>query len=368
MTKKKLLFFGIKHLPAKGGTERAVEHMIGQLKDYYNISVYCMGDRSRNNSLEKINIIQIPKIPLGSVGVFLYYLLCSLNVIFSNKYDIIHVQKTDVAIFIPILSIKGKVVATSQEAPYKRDKWSIIGRIYFKLMEWIFMKSPSTLTSVSKPLADYYINKFKRKVHFIPNAIDVKVNINCNYAERIISRYSITDEYVIFAARRIMSTKGCHTMLSALQKIVYGKPIIIAGEDDHVPAYRSKLVRLSKGLDVKFIGYVDSQEKILSLVKRSKYFIFPSETEGLSLMLLEAASTGTPIVCSDIPENTQVFDDNEVLYFRNKDADDLAEKLEWAFSNEELMIEKGRAAKQKVLEKFTAHAIAKEYMTLYESL
>ena len=54
-------------------------------------------------------------------------------------------------------------------------------------------------------------------------------------------------------------------------------------------------------------------------------------------MLLEAASTGTPIICSDIPENTQVFEEHEVLYFKDKDDNDLAKKLQWALKNEEEM-------------------------------
>ena len=198
-------------------------------------------------------------------------------------------------------------------------------------MESFFVRSKALLTSVSKPLANYYNRTYQREVHYVPNGVDIDQNRNADAAEKLLKDHGVEGSFLFFAARRIMSTKGCHTFLKAMKKLNYRGPIVIAGQGSHTVAYMNLIKTLAKGMDVKFIGYVDDKATLMSLIERSKYFLFPSETEGLSLMLLEVASIGTtPLICSDIPENTQVFTDEEVLFFRNKDADDLAEKFSWA--------------------------------------
>lgn len=130
----------------------------------------------------------------------------------------------------------------------------------------------------------------------------------------------------------------------------------------------TKVKTLAKNLPVKFLGYIDSRSNLMSLIEKAAYFIFPSETEGLSLMLLEAASTGTPIICSDIPENTQVFNDEEVLFFKNKDHHDLAQKIKWAMENPETMHIKALKAQAKALNEYSSEAIAGLYNEQYQKL
>ena len=68
----------------------------------------------------------------------------------------------------------------------------------------------------------------------------------------------------------------------------------------------------------------------------------------MSMMLLEAASQNTPIICSDIPANKAVFNDDQVLYFRVDDSTDLADKIKWAFENESEMQKKAERAFEKL--------------------
>jgi glycosyltransferase involved in cell wall biosynthesis len=187
-------------------------------------------------------------------------------------------------------------------------------------------------------------------------------------ADRVLAEHNVEGEFVFFAARRIMGTKGAHHMLAALQKINYQGTVVIAGDLSQLPGYTKKIKELSKGLKVKFTGFLKGKPLLLALVDRCRYFIFPSETEGMSIMLLEVGSVGTPLICSDIPENTAVFDDHEVLYFRNKDADDLAEKLSWAFENEDKMNEKAGHAQRRVIEEYDRAVIAENYIRLYDGM
>lgn len=369
MNQKKIAFFGVKYFPSKGGTSRVAESLIRELKNKYQVTIYCYPDKRSADHLHGVKVIHMPRLPFGAVGVFFYYALCCIHLLSSKRHDLIHVHKTDAAFFIPLLSWKSKIIATSHEAPYKRDKWNAVGRSYFKMMESVFMRSSAILTSVSKPLSDYYRQTYGRAVHYVPNGVEIDHTRNFEDADQILRKHGVKGEFLFFAARRIMSTKGCHTLLKAMKKLNYGGSIVIAGEDSHGSAYMTQIRSLAKGLNVKFIGFIGDKPTLMALIARAQFFMFPSEIEGLSLMLLEVASNGaTPLICSDIPENTQVFTEQEVLYFQNKNADDLAEKFRWAENHPNEMGAKRDRAKALVLAEYSSAANAAKYDLLYQQI
>ena len=365
---KRILHFGIKYYPSQGGSSRVAEVLVQQARSRAEVSIYCYRNQQlMPRHLEGIRVIQMPHFGGGSAGVFLYYALCCLHALLFGKYDLIHVHKTDSAFFIPILRLKARVIATSQEAPYRRDKWSWFGKLYFRLMERFFMRSGAILTAVSKPLKAYYEANYRQEVHYIPNFVDTVPEYDDAGAEDLMLSHHIGPDFLLFSARRIMSTKGCHTMLQALRDINYQGQLVIIGQDSHAPDYSRRIRELAAGLDVVFTGYVSSKAILMSMVRKAKLFIFPSENEGMSLMLLEVGSTGTPVVASDIPENTSVFTEEEVLFFQDKSAKDLAGQLRYALQHKDEMQQKGRAAMEKVQKEFGAHRVAEQYFQLYDS-
>jgi len=371
MDTKRIAFFGIKYFPSQGGSSRIAENIAKELQWKYSITVYCYKNEHAKTHLENVRAIQIPRIPLKEVGVFLYYFLCCLHILFSKKYDVIHVHKTDSAIFIPLLRLKAKVIATSQEAPYLRDKWNFLGKAYMRFMEQFFIYYSSIRTSVSNPLAKVYMQRYAKDVHYIPNGVNINTNLQIPPITDLLRQHNIREEepFIFFAARRIMATKGCHTLLEALHLLDYKGKVVIAGQESHAKAYMRSINKLAEGLDVTFLGYIDNKDNLMGLIDRSHYFIFPSLTEGLSLMLLEVGCRGTtPIICSDIPENTEVFSSDEVLYFNANNSKDLAEKFSWAMKNNQEMQERSQRAKDRVVTEYSSSVVAKKYGTLYEKL
>lgn len=366
---KRVLHFGIKYYPSQGGSSRVAELLVQEGKQRAEVSIYCYRNkRFRPEHLEGVRVIQMPDLGVSSLGVFLYYTLCCLHALLFGKYDLIHVHKTDSAFFIPLLKLRARVIATSQEAPYRRDKWSWLGKSYFRLMERFFMRSGATLTAVSQPLKKYYERRYGKKVHFVPNFVDTKPVYDDAGAEALMLTHRISPGFLLFSARRIMSTKGCHTLLAALQKIAYQGQVVIIGQESHAPEYSQKLRELSRGLNVIFTGYVGDKPVLMSMVRKAKFFAFPSENEGMSLMLLEVASTATPVIASDIPENTSVFANDEVLFFRDKSAEDLAEKIQFAIGLPDEMQVRADRARDKVKKFYSAQTVAERYFALYNDL
>ncbi len=290
----------------------------------------------------------------------------------AKQVDLIHVHKTEAALFVPLFRLRFKVVSTSHEvAHFKSDKWGWFAKLYFRFVEWIFIVASNECTTISSPGAKYYEKKHGRPIRFIPNGINIaypNTYDNERMRQFIPKGASVDKPYILFAGRRLMGIKGCHTMLEALKMIGYEGQIFIAGELNEGDPIISKLRSLSQGLDAHFLGFVSPLNALLPLIEGAEFFIFPSETEGMSIMLLEVASVGKPIIASDIPENLQVFKEGEVLYFKTKDSRDLAEKIKFAIQNKETMIGIGRKGQEKVYSDYQWDNIAKIYASMYFSV
>ena len=109
-----------------------------------------------------------------------------------------------------------------------------------------------------------------------------------------------------------------------------------------------------------------SQPELFELVAGAKLFVFPSEVEAMSMMLLEVISCGVPVLASDLAENLEVTGPDYPWLFRSADAANLAAKLA-AF------LEKGPGPEIAALRARCAHdfnwtAIAARYLALYRRL
>jgi len=368
MAKKRIAIFGIKYFPSKGGTSRVVEHLLWELKDHFEFTIYCYKHKDATTYIPGVRVIQYSEIPIKGFGVFLYYLKCCIHLLFSGKYDLIHLHKTDSAFFLPLLNLKYKTITTSHALPYLNEKWSVLGKLYFRISEWLFMNSNGSITAISKPQTEYYFSKFKRKVLYIPNGIQQVGEIDFKLTENTLSENKIAPNYILFAARRLIPLKGCHTLVAALNKINFKGTLVVAADDEQMPAYTKKLKSLSAEIDVKFIGYVSDKELLNSLITQAELFVFPSEIEGMSMMMLEVGSLGTPMICSDIPQNLAVLSPKEVLYFKSKDVQDLANKLTWALEHPREMQDLARHSKSKIENEYLVSAVAEKYVDLYNSI
>jgi glycosyltransferase involved in cell wall biosynthesis len=76
-------------------------------------------------------------------------------------------------------------------------------------------------------------------------------------------------------------------------------------------------------------------------------------------------SYGVPCLASDIPENREVVGNHAVL-FRNKDVDDLAKQMNWAFSNGGAIADLAQKGQQRVQKLFTWESVVDQLETLYK--
>jgi len=362
----KIAYLGIKGLPSKGGAERVVEGIAQWLADRHELTVYC--DRRYTPAdvhMPGIRLIRVPTLPGKHLRPLSLFVASALHAFFMGDYDLIHIHNAEACFVLPLLRLRYPVVATSHGQAYTRDKWSRVAKFLLQLTDLFFVQFPNILTSVSLPLAQEYREQFRKQVHYIPNGVDDASIVDLEAATRTLQASGVTGEYVLFAAGRMDPTKGCHLFLQAWRQIQQeGLQAVVVGDDSTVPAYSEELRKMAD-VSVRFIPFIHSKPELMGIVQSARLFVFPSTVEAMSMMLLEAASLGTPIVCSDIPANTSVLPE-QALYFRSGDVDDLVEKLRWALSHPEEMKRLGRSAQEWVKARFSWKRIAEQYDQLYQ--
>lgn len=366
-SKKHIAIFGIKFFPSRGGTSRVVESLLYYLKEEYTITIYCYQHPQANTNIPGIQTVMFPEPKIKNFGVFFYFIKCFFHLFFKGNFDLVHVHKTETSYFIPFIRLKYRVIATSHEIPYKNNKWNWFGKLYFHIAEWIFMHSGATLTSISKTQCEYYDSKYHKPVLYIPNGIEIPKISSDRSLNDFLQKNQIGNEFILFAARRIIPIKGCHHLIESLNQMHYQGQLVIAGDTDQMKEYTTELRNKGKNLNLIFVGYIGSSQLLNSVIKRSQLFVFPSEIEGMSMMLLEVACMGTPILCSDIPQNKVIMAEDHVLYFKSKDPVDLQKKLTWALDNPDKMAVKAETARKFTLKNYGIEKVASKYIDLYNS-
>lgn len=364
---KRIAYIGIKGLPSQAGADRVVEAIVrGVDKEQYQPVVYCSGRVvPPGTTLPGIELVRTPTLPGKHLHATSLFLFAALHALFFGRYALIHIHNVEACFVAPLLRLRYKVIATSHGSAQARDKWSKAAKKLIQLTEYPFILFPNAITSVSKPLADYYEAQYKRDVHYFPNGVDESVEIDLEAARKILAQHGVEPgQYILFAAGRVIPTKGCEYLLQAMQQIDADVSVLIVGDTSQVPAYEKRLRRLADER-VHFCSFIRSKGTLFGLVQMAQLFVFPSTVEAMSMMLLEVASVGTPIICSDIPENESVLPD-EALFFRSADSDDLREKLQWGLANAQQMALLAEKARDRVNAHFRWHEIVTSYETLYD--
>lgn len=362
----KIAFLGIKGLPSQAGVDRVVEAIVRQMDHtQFEPVVYCSSTIvPAGTIIPGVRLQRIRAFPGKHLHATTLFLFSALHALLWGNYNLVHLHNVEAAYVLPILRLRYKVISTSHGAAQARDKWGALAKLVISLTEYPFAFWSNYVTSVSKPLADYYQRRFRKAIHYIPNGVNLREDADQEAAAAILAEHGVQpNSYILFAAGRIMATKGCHLLLEAFRNLKTDRHLLIVGDTSFVPAYEQKLHELANER-VHFVPFIAEKATLLGLLHLAHLFVFPSTVEAMSMMLLEAASVGVPIVCSRIPENTMVLADH-TLYFHSEDAKDLHQKLGWALQHPAELADLARQAQTWVTNQFGWEGIVKEYERLY---
>jgi len=355
MRKPKIAVIGLKGLPAYGGAATVGENIIEQLKYKYDFIVYATASHTDYDSGEYNGYKQIvwPDFLPGKLNIIYYYLISTLHC-FLKKYDAIHLHHNVTGTINLFLRIKYKTIYTSHSTEVRENFKSISKIINYS--EYLAVKYSNIATAVAKRTYEKFKKIRSKNVEYIPNGVN-EIDID--------NLSKIRDKYIMFAAGRILPSKGLHILLKSMDELNATFKLKVAGDMEYSPDYKKGIKELSKDLNIELLGLIKNKNRLFSYVNKADFFVFPSSIEAMSMMLLEVASVKTPLICSDIQENKDLFNEKEVLFFEVDNYGDLASKIKWAIANPQEMNKMSELAYKKVKTNYLWKDIANRYDKLY---
>lgn len=362
----RIAVIGLKGLPATGGGARAGSAVIRRLRDRYDFTIFATSaEASAPRPMEGVRQVVLPAVPGRRANLVLYYWASAASAVLRGGFDLVHVHHGMGGYVLPLLGARYPVVVTFRgHGPgfEKDDRFGPVAEGALRLGERMALRRADALVTVAEGHVPYYEARTDRPVRWIPNGVDpADFEGVSGGAER-------RGADVAFAAGRIVPLKGCHVLLEAMEEVAADRSLLVMGDLDVVPSYGKRLRERAAELDVDFTGLVEDPDRLFGRIRASDLFVFPSVTEAMSNMLLEVVMCGTPLVCSDIPANRSVIEEDEAVFFEAGSAGDLARKLAWALEHPDEMRERAARARRRVARAYDWGRIAGAYDRLYRSL
>lgn len=164
---------------------------------------------------------------------------------------------------------------------------------------------------------------------------------------------------------RLTAEKDVQNLLHAVRQVVDVLPqfrLEIAGDGP----CREELVRLTASLrlgeHVRFLGEV---RDVPALLGRARLFVLPSQSEGISLTILEAMACGLPVVTTKVGGNPEVVESGTGVLVPPRDPAALARGLLRVAGNLDEAQVLGRAARRRVETHFDIRKMVEQYAALY---
>ncbi len=180
-------------------------------------------------------------------------------------------------------------------------------------------------------------------------------------------------EFTFLVISRLLYDKGIVEYVEAVKSLrvrgVMAKFQLLGAQDPlHKRGISSEM--LEQWVNHDIIEYLGTTDDVRHFIDKADCIVLPSYREGTPRTLLEAASSGKPIVATNVPGCNNVVENNYNGFLcKLKDAEDLAGKMyDMLLLNEEAWAQMGKNSRTKVEQQFDEKIVIEKYMNAIRSI
>lgn len=239
----------------------------------------------------------------------------SINRVYIHSAELIipffYNRKMDI-----IYHIHGNPTTTLKISRFNIFRFEIFNKAYNLLVNASMKKSKKIIWAANKNKDDYIKSNINKKCFIENKSIVIHSSFDKSLkdfsGENNIFKFNNKNKYLITVGR-LNKGKRIDILLkvvSEIEKDISNFNLIVCGDGEE----RNSLEKFSEELGiknkVKFLGNVNRVE-LSYLLRNSDVFVFASESEAMSLVVLESLYIGTPVVSTDVGDISLVVKSDE---------------------------------------------------------
>ncbi len=321
----KIAILGTRGIPNNyGGFEQFAEYLSkGMVESGHEVFVYTSHDHPYQDKVwNKVKLIHIynPENKTGTVGQFLYDLLCILDCR-KRKFDIIlQLGYTSSSIWGRLLPNKSVVVTNMDGLEWKRTKFSKKVQRFLLYAEKLAVKTSDYLVADSIGIQNYLSKKYNKKSTYFPYGTHTFNNPKIE----ILNTYQVSEFDYNMLIARIEPENNIETILDGVVASKNQKPFLVIG--NYQNTFGKYLTQKFKDHDlIRFLGSNYDLDALNNLRYFSNIYFHGHSVGGTNPSLLEAMGSHS-LICAHQNEFNDSILGKEAFYFTNKD--DVAKLLD----------------------------------------
>ena len=235
----------------------------------------------------------------------------------------------------------------------------------FKISTSFGIQKANGVSAVSKFLADIARDQMDvtRPISVIPNFVDCS-----RYKPRILQKNYFRQENELTIThvsnfRPVKRTLALVEAFSEVSKKIPNARLLLVGDGPE----RTLASRLAEKLGIKKkVRIMGVRLDIPDILNETDVFALPSQIEGCPLSILEAMSSGVPVVATRVGGIPEIIDDGKEGYLVSTENNkELAERLIELLSNSKLRESMGKQGRLRVCNNLNIKNVLPQYLELF---
>lgn len=364
----KILFNGMYFYPEVGGMEVHILNLArGFVKSGDEVEVVTSNSLKSHKSevYDGILVLRTPFFGKNLIG----WILTTIFSLFtflkrSRKADLVHGH--DIASILPCMFARllqnKPFVLTLHSSHFIKVSKKFIFKQYLK---W-GIKGADYVFAASKEIANIAQGLVPdRDIEALTNPVDTELFS----PEEKPSIDKGEDEYLLVCPRRLVEKNGVHFLIEAMPKISSERNIrlVIAGDGPMRQQIEKRLEELGIEERVKILGAVPN-ENMPGILVSADLIVIPSLMEATSIAALESMACGKPIAASRVGGLPEIIDEDVGFLMEPGNPDNIAHKINLALKDINLLTKKGKVARERVVNNWSARKLVLEHREIYKEI
>lgn len=366
----KLVFIGGRSIHILGGIENYMLNLTRELtKLGHECVVWCESDHDEVEILNGVRVIYHSGPKSNLICKPWCGLKATLKTVFREKdVSFIHYNAWPASLWNWIPRLFGiPSLMEGHGLEWQRSKYSPRARKIMKFMEKFTAYTNHHLIMCSEGQVRYFRKEYGKESVCIPGAVNLPDLNRINNSD-VLEKYNlIKGKFFLFMGRLVQDKNPDYLIKAYKNTMPKGYKLVIAGDNEAMKDYVLSLHELaSDNSDIVFTGAVYGEDKD-QLLRNAYCFCLPSTIEGLSIVMMEAASYRLPVIASDIEANREFLGD-DAIYVKPENTQYLEHALIEAVEKPELLEKQANTNYNKIIEKYTWDKVALKYLDYLHSI